>query len=86
VSSKRCQRYQKRKQLLDLREPALRYVTEIVAPPVAAVGGEANRLHEVLQEPGPEILRWAMEEGLNEEGTSFQRYRASHLRMDGATN
>jgi hypothetical protein len=29
--------------------------------------GEVDRLHEVLQSHGPEILRRAMEEGLKEE-------------------
>jgi len=60
-------RYLKRQQLLDLGEPALRYLTEIVHRRPRQWVGEVDRLHEVLQSHGPEILRRAMEEGLKEE-------------------
>jgi hypothetical protein len=67
VSGKRGQRYLKRQQLLDIGEPALRYLTEIVHRRPRQWLGEVDRLHEVLQRHGPEVLRRAMEEGLQEE-------------------
>jgi len=67
VSGKRGQRYLKRQQLLDLGEPALRYLTEIVHRRPGQWLGEVDRLHEVLQRHGPEVLRRAMAEGLKEE-------------------
>ena len=48
-------------------EPALRYLTEIVHRRPRQWVGEVDRLHEVLQSHGPEVLRRAMEEGLKEE-------------------
>src|SRR5437868_11371111 len=70
VSGKRGQRYLKRQQLLDLGEPALRYLTEIVHRRPGQWLGEVDRLHEVLQRHGPEVVRRAMEEGLGEAGVS----------------
>ena len=67
VSGKRGQRYLKRQQLLDLGEPSLHYLTEIVHRRPRQWVGEVDRLHEVLQRHGPEVLRRAMEEGLKEE-------------------
>lgn len=67
VSGKRGKRYLKRQQLLDLGEPALRYLTEIVHRQPRQWVGEVDRLHEVLQSHGPEVLRQAMEEGLKAE-------------------
>jgi transposase len=67
VSGKRGQRYLKRQQLLDLGEPDLHYLTEIMHRRPRRWAGEMNRLHEVLQRHGPEVLRQAMEEGLKEE-------------------
>ncbi len=67
VSGKRGKRYLKRQQLLDLGEPALRYLTELVHRRPRQWVGEVDRLHEVLQSHGPEVLRRAMEEGLKEE-------------------
>ena len=67
VSGQRGQRYLKRQQLLDLGEPALRYLTEIVHRRPGQWLGEVDRLHEVLQRHGPEVLRRAMAEGLKEE-------------------
>ena len=67
VSGKRGQRYLKRQQLLDLGEPALLYLTEIVHRRPKEWVGEVDRLHEILQSHGAEVLRRAMEEGLKEE-------------------
>jgi hypothetical protein len=67
VSGQRGKRYLKRQQLLDLGEPALRYLTEIVHRRPRQWLGEVDRLHEVLQRHGPEVLRRAMQEGLKEE-------------------
>jgi len=67
VSGKRGKRYLKRQQLLDWGEPALRYLTELVHRRPRQWVGEVDRLHEILQSHGPEVLRQAMEEGLKEE-------------------
>ena len=67
VSGKRGKRYLKRQQLLDLGEPAYLYLTEIVHRRPGEWVGEVDRLHEILQSHGPEVLRRAMEEGLKEE-------------------
>ncbi len=48
-------------------EPALRYLTEIVHRRPRQWLGEVDRLHEVLQSHGPEVLRQAMAEGLKAE-------------------
>src|SRR5215469_9393419 len=66
VSGKRGKRYLKRQQLLDLGEPAYLYLTEIVHRRPREWVGEVDRLHEVLQTHGAEVLRRAMEEGLKE--------------------
>ena len=66
VSGKRGKRYLKRQQLLDLGEPAYLYLTEIVHRWPGEWVGEVDRLHEILQTHGPEVLRHAMEEGLKE--------------------
>ena len=67
VSGKRGKRYLKRQQLLDLGESAFLYLTEIVHRQPRQWVGEVDRLHEILQSHGPEVLRRAMEEGLKEE-------------------
>jgi transposase len=67
VSGKRGKRYLKRQQLLDLGEAAFLYLTEIVHRRSREWVGEVDRLHEILQSHGPEVLRRAMEEGLKEE-------------------
>jgi hypothetical protein len=66
VSGKRGKRYLKRQQLLDLGEAAFLYLTEIVHRQPRQWVGEVDRLHEILQSHGPEVLRRAMEEGLKE--------------------
>ena len=64
VSGKRGKRYLKRQQLLELGEPAIRYLTEIVHRRPRQWYEDVDRLHKILQDHGPEVLRRAMEEGL----------------------
>ena len=73
VSGKRGKRYLKRQQLLELGEPALRYITEIVHRRPGDWFHDVDRLHQILQNHGPEVLRRAMEEGLKQQvyGASF---------------
>jgi transposase len=67
VSGKRGQRYLKRQQLLELGEPAIRYLTEIVHRRPRQWFEDVDRLHRILQRHGPEVLRRAMEEGLKQQ-------------------
>ena len=64
LSSKR---YLKRQQLLELGEPAIRYLTEVVHRRPRDWFQDVDRLHQILQSHGPEVLRRAMEEGLKEQ-------------------
>jgi len=67
VSGKRGKRYLKRQQLLELGEPAIRYLTEIVHRRPRHWFEDVDRLHQILQSHGPEVLRQAMEEGLKQQ-------------------
>ena len=67
VSGKRGQRYLKRQQLLELGEPAIRYLTEIVHRRPRQWFEDVDRLHQILQSHGPDVLRRAMEEGLKQQ-------------------
>jgi transposase len=67
VSGKRGKRYLKRQQLLELGEPAIHYLTEIVHRRPREWFQDVDRLHRILQSHGPEVLRRAMEEGLKEQ-------------------
>jgi transposase len=67
VSGKRGKRYLKRQQLLELGEPAFLYLTEIVHRRPRQWFYDVDRLHDLLQSHGPEVLRRAMEEGLQEQ-------------------
>jgi hypothetical protein len=67
VSGKRGRRYLKRQQLLELGEPAIRYLTEIVHRRPRQWYEDVDRLHAVLQSHGPEVLRRAMEAGLQQQ-------------------
>jgi len=67
VSGKRGKRYLKRQQLLELGEPAIRYLTEIVHRRPGQWIDDVDRLHQILQNHGPDILRRAMEEGLKQQ-------------------
>jgi hypothetical protein len=64
VPGKRGRRYLKRQQLLELGEPAIRYLTEIVHRRPQQWFQDVDRLHAILQSHGPEVLRLAMEAGL----------------------
>jgi transposase len=67
VSGKRGKRYLKRQQLLELGEPALLYLTEIVHRRPREWYVDVDRLHQLLQSFGPEVLRRALEEGLKQQ-------------------
>lgn len=67
VSGKRGKRYLKRQQLLELGEPAMRYLTEIVHRRPRQWFEDVDRLHAMLQSHGAEVLRRAMEQGLKEQ-------------------
>ena len=67
VSGKRGKRYLKRQQLLDLGEPVFRYLTEIVHRQPKRWIGQVDRLHQVLQKHGPEVLLRAVDAGLQEQ-------------------
>jgi transposase len=67
VSGKRGKRYLKRQQLLELGEPAIRYLTEIVHRRPQQWYQDIDRLHQILQSHGAEVLRRAMEDGLREQ-------------------
>jgi transposase len=60
VSGKRGQRYLKRQHLLDLGEPALAYLTEVVHRRPRGWVDEVDRLHAMLQDAGPDRLRAAL--------------------------
>jgi hypothetical protein len=53
--------------LLELGEPAIRYLTEIVHRRPRQWFEDVDRLHQILQRHGPEVLRRAMEEGLKQQ-------------------
>jgi transposase len=67
VSGKRGKRYLKRQQLLELGEPAFLYLTEIVHRRPRQWFYDVDRLHDLLQSHGPEVLRGALEQGLQEQ-------------------
>jgi len=67
VSGKRGKRYLKRQQLLELGEPAFLYLTEIVHRRPGQWFHDIDRLHDILQSHGAEVLRRAMEQGLQEQ-------------------
>jgi transposase len=67
VSGKRGQRYLKRQQLLELGEPAFQYLTEIVHRRPRHWYDDVDRLHDILQSHGPEVLCRAMEQGLQDQ-------------------
>ena len=77
VSGKRGKRYLKRQQLLELGEPAFHYLTEIVHRRPREWFNDVDRLHDILQRHGPEVLRRAMEEGIKEQvfsASSVERF------------
>jgi transposase len=64
VSGKRGKRYLKRQQLLDLGEPALAFLTEIVHRRPRHWISDVDQLHDLLQMHGPEPLRRALARGV----------------------
>ena len=67
VSGKRGKRYLKRQQLLDLGEPMFRYLTEIVHRRPQAWISQVDRLYDILQRHGAEVLLQAIEQGLQDQ-------------------
>jgi hypothetical protein len=67
VSGRRGPRYLKRQQLLEWGEPAIRYLTEIVHRRPRQWFQDVDRLHAIRQSHGLEVLRRAMEAGLQEQ-------------------
>jgi transposase len=67
VSGKRGKRYLKRQQLLDLGEPVFRYLTEIVHRRPKGWISEVDRLYDLLQKHGSEVLLQAVDRGLQEQ-------------------
>ncbi len=67
VSGKRGKRYLKRQQLLDLGAPVFRYLTEIVHRRPKGWISEVDRLYDILQRHGSEVLRQAVEQGLQDQ-------------------
>ena len=67
VSGKRGKRYLKRQQLLDLGAPVFLYLTEIVHRRPKEWISEVDRLHDILERHGSEILLQAVEQGLQEQ-------------------
>jgi hypothetical protein len=53
--------------LLELGEPAFLYLTEIVHRRPEQWFHDIDRLHDILQSHGAEVLRRAMEQGLEEQ-------------------
>ena len=64
VSGTRGKRYLKRQHLLDLGEPALAYLTELTHRRPRRWVHDVDRLHDLLQERGPNALRAAFVQGL----------------------
>lgn len=77
VSGKRAKRYQKRQHLLEIGQPALDYITEIVHRRPRAWVAEIDRLHDLLQTHGPDTLRGAFERAL--EHRTFGAEYVSHF-------
>ena len=67
VSGKRSRRYLKRQQLLDLGAPVFRYLTEIVHRRPKGWISEVDRLYDILQRHGSEVLLQAVEQGLQDQ-------------------
>ena len=74
VSGKRGKRYLKRQHILDLGESALLYLTEIVHRRPREWVRDVDRLHDILQTHGADVLRVAIEEALQNE-----LFGASHI-------
>jgi transposase len=86
VSGKRAKRYLQREQLLELGEPALAYLTEVVHRRPRAWVSEVEGLHALLQRHGPELLRAAFEHALAQEtyGTEYVAHYLQAMRVTPA--
>jgi transposase len=86
VAGKRGKRYLKRQQLLDLGEPALAYLTEVVHRRPTRWTQDVDRLHELLQVHGPHRLRAAFIEAVQRQqfgGTAVRDAIARGEREEG---
>jgi transposase len=83
VSGKRAKRYLKREQLLELGEPAFRYLTEVVHRRPRAWVSEVDGLHALLQQHGPELVRAAFAHALEQEtyGTEYVVHYLREMRV-----
>jgi transposase len=86
VSGKRAKRYLQREQLLELGEPALAYLTEVVHRRPRAWVSEVEGLHALLQRHGPERVRAAFEHALAQEtyGTEYVVHYLQAMRVTPA--
>jgi len=64
VSGKRGKLYLKRQDLLEVGAPAMEYLTEVVHRRPRAWAEDVEKLHELLQAFGPEVLRGAFEKAV----------------------
>ena len=83
VSGQRGRRYLKRQQILDVGDPALWYLTEITHRRPRDWIGEVDRLHELLQQYGPEPLRTAFDRAVTA-ATFGAEYVAHYLQPPAA--
>jgi transposase len=65
VHGKRGRRYLKREHLLELGEPAVRLITELVHQRGRDWLGDVERLHDALQRHGPQAMLFAMRAALD---------------------
>lgn len=78
VSGKRAKRYLQREHLLALGRPALEYLTELTHRRPRVWIRDVERLHELLQQHGPEALRCAFERALSD-GNFGHEYVAHYV-------
>ena len=86
VSGKRGKRYLKRQQLLDLGEPALVFLTEVVHRRPRHWIRDVDHRHELLQLHGPEPVRRALAESIERqifEAPFIQRVLTGRLPLEG---
>ena len=86
VSGKRGKRYLKRQLLLDLGEPALVFLTEVVHRRPRQWTRDVDHLHELLQVHGPEPLRRALSQSIERqifEAPFIQRVLKGRLPLEG---
>jgi transposase len=84
VAGKRAKRYLQREHLLEVGRSALEYLTELTHRRPSVWLRDVDRLHELLQQHGPEALRAAFERGLAD-GNFGHEYVAHSLAAGGQT-